>query len=48
MNLELRIPVVYPPLQEIVVEENGAFVNQYKLFENISHFAGQEVICGSL
>ncbi len=33
--LDLRYPVVYPPLQDVQFERHGMFVNQYKLCRGV-------------
>jgi mannosyl-3-phosphoglycerate synthase len=46
MELEFRFPTVYPALQELVVEKDEVFTNQYRLSEKRPVFAGQEDLCG--
>jgi mannosyl-3-phosphoglycerate synthase len=46
MNLEFRQPLAYSSLQELSVERNDVFVNQYRLLEKGHGFAEQEAICG--
>jgi mannosyl-3-phosphoglycerate synthase len=46
MELEFRFPTVYPSLQELAVEKDEVFTNQYRLSEKRPVFAGQEDLCG--
>jgi mannosyl-3-phosphoglycerate synthase len=46
MELEFRLPTVYPSLQELVVEKDEAFASQYRLSAQRLVFAGQEDLCG--
>ena len=46
MELEVRIPTVYPSLRELAVEQDETFANQYRLSERRLVFAGQEDLCG--
>jgi mannosyl-3-phosphoglycerate synthase len=46
MELEFRLPTVYPSLRELMVERDEVFANQYRLSEKRLVFVGQEDLCG--
>lgn len=46
LDLEVRLPTVYPSLRELAVEQDEVFANRYRLSERRLVFAGQEDLCG--
>ncbi len=46
MQLAVCLPVVYPSLQELALERNDVFVNQYRLSDPMLSLAEEEAMCG--
>ncbi len=46
IELEFRLPTIYPSLRELAIEKDEVFTNQYRLSEKRLIFAGQEDLCG--
>jgi mannosyl-3-phosphoglycerate synthase len=46
LELEIRLPSVYPSLRELLIEKDEVFANQYRLSDKRLVFAGQEDLCG--